>query len=113
MRRMVGIVVVLAFGGAAGAQTVTDAFGGSSPNPAYWGTDDVEGLGVLTQANGRLEFTVNGGSPEDFTARPWILGAGPYAGSWEVQLDVANVTVPGLGMSKRSVQRKKRSYAAT
>jgi hypothetical protein len=96
MTRIVAVaIVLLAAASHVRAQQVTDGFDGPTPNPVYWGADEIDGQGGLLQTNQRLEYIVASPTFEDQATRPWILGAGPYASSWEVRIDLANDTTPG------------------
>ncbi len=67
-----------------------DNFNDDVRDPTKWGTDDSENTGMLTEIDGRLEYT--GQAPEDpfggFAERPWILNTGSYTEDWEARVDV-------------------------
>jgi hypothetical protein len=72
-----------------------DNFNDNSKDPAKWGNDVVFGHGVLTERNGRLEYTC--GVPtivEDDAERLWKLTRFPYNEDWSIQIDTFNNTVP-------------------
>lgn len=68
----------------------SDDFNDNSKDPGRWGTEVTAGVGLLTESNGRLEYTT-GGVPTgwDLSARPWMLSSGRYTQNWEVQIDVS------------------------
>ena len=77
----------------------TDDFTDNSKDPELWGTDLVAG-GLLTEANGRLEYTTSGiPSGNDLAVRPWILNFGSYTQNWEIQIDVSVPRSPYKGIS--------------
>ena len=77
----------------------TDNFNDNSKDPAFWGTDLVAG-GLLTEANGRLEYTTSGvPTGNDVAVRPWILNFGTYTQNWEIQIDVNVPRSPYQGIS--------------
>jgi hypothetical protein len=79
----------------------SDDFNDNARDAARWGTDLTAGAGVLTETNGRLEYTTAGvPSGWDLSARPWIAGSGSYTQSWEVRMDV-NVPQLPLGTNER------------
>ncbi len=73
---------------------IGDDFNDNSKDPAKWGTDSIDGNGVLSEAGHALQFTVGTGTAEDFVTRPWIASFMPYNANWEVQIDLKNLTVP-------------------
>jgi hypothetical protein len=73
-----------------------DDFNDNSKDPARWGVDYAPGAGLLTEINGRLEFTTSGAPTTfDVAARPWILNFGSYTQNWEARVDVS---VPPLAL---------------
>lgn len=67
----------------------SDNFDDNSKDPTRWGTDFSNGVGVLTETNGRLEYTTLGlPSGFDFVAHPWTLNSASYTQDWEIQIDV-------------------------
>jgi hypothetical protein len=49
----------------------SDDFNDNSKDPARWGIDFTAGVGLLTETNGRLEYTTSGASTGfDLAARP-------------------------------------------
>jgi hypothetical protein len=72
-----------------------DDFNDNSKDPARWGTDSNQGVGLLTETNGRLEYTTGGTPGDDSARRPWILKFGSHTQNWEVQIDVG---VPHLSL---------------
>lgn len=76
----------------------SDNFNDDLKDPAKWGADFTQGVGLLTETNGRLEYTTSHASPtNDVAARPWILNYGSYTQDWEVHVDAS---VPQLGFSE-------------
>ena len=67
----------------------SDDFNDNSKDPARWGADFTAGVGLLSETNGRLEFTTSGATTSlDMAARPWILNFGSYTQNWETHIDV-------------------------
>ncbi len=66
----------------------SDNFNDNSEDLTKWNTDSGFGTpaGVLTETNGRLEFT-SSGTADIYQARPWKLNFGSYVSNWDVQLD--------------------------
>lgn len=78
----------------------SDDFNDNSKDPARWGIDFTNGVGLLTETNGRLEYTTSSFSTSDRVAlRPWILNFGSYTQNWEIHLD-ANLPQLGLRESR-------------
>src|ERR1043166_6414925 len=71
-----------------------DNFNDNARDVSKWGTDKVLHHGKFNEANGRLEYTVSGGTTEDDAWRPWILSRFPYNADWEIQFDVFNSSNP-------------------
>ena len=62
--------------------------------------DDLVAGGLLTEANGRLEYTTSGvPTGNDVAVRPWILNFGSYTQNWEIQIDVSVPRSPYQGIS--------------
>jgi hypothetical protein len=72
-----------------------DDFTGAK-NPEKWGDDVPLGEGVLTQTEGRLEYTCANPLNCSDTFRPWKLTRFPSDADWEIQVDTFNSTVPDL-----------------
>jgi len=73
----------------------SDDFNDNSKDPTRWGIDLAYGASLLTETNGRLEYTTSGlPTGFDLTARPWILNYGSYTQSWEVRIDVSVPRTP-------------------
>ena len=72
----------------------SDDFNDSSKDPTRWGADFTTGVGLLTETNGRLEYTTSGvPTGFDFVARPWILNSASYTQNWEFQIDVNSASI--------------------
>jgi hypothetical protein len=65
-------------------------------NADKWGDDTAQGQGVLTQINGRLEYTCANPLDCSDTFRLWKLTRFPFDADWEIQVDTFNSTVPDL-----------------
>ena len=93
---MIGFLVVALTGECRAALNGFDDFNDNSKDPARWGTDFTTGsVGLLTETNGRLEFTTSGvPSSSTLVARPWVLNFGSYTQNWEVHIDA---NLPNLG----------------
>ena len=76
------------------AATTGDDFNDNSRNATKWGADRVVNHGVLTQRNGRLEYTSTAGLLEDDAIRPWILTRFPVTNDWQIQVDLSNLSHP-------------------
>lgn len=73
-----------------------DDFNDNSKDPTRWGADLISGAGLLTETNGRLEFTTSGApATQNAAVRPWILNFGSYTQNWEIRIDV---NVPQLAV---------------
>lgn len=74
----------------------TDDFADNSRDASKWaGTDVIEGGGLLTETNGRLEYTVGSASPDaDGAERRWTLNTTSGAVPFDVVLDVTNTLSP-------------------
>jgi len=71
-----------------------DDFDDNSVDPDKWfGSDEVDGNGVLTETGHALQYTCDSGTTYDQSVRVWFGSVVPYATDWEVQVDVANSTV--------------------
>lgn len=70
----------------------TDDFTGDK-DPAKWGDDTAFGGGVLTQTEGRLEYTCADPLNCSDTFRAYKLRF-PFDADWEIQVDTINNTVP-------------------
>ena len=78
----------------------SDDFNDDSKDPARWGTDLAYGSGLLTETNGRLEYTTSGfPTGFDMAARPWVLNYGSSTQNWEVHMDVSVPISPFQEMS--------------
>jgi hypothetical protein len=67
----------------------SDDFNDDSKDPARWGSDFLPGVGLLTETNGRLEYTTSGVPTSlDLAARPWRLNFGRYTQDWETRIEV-------------------------
>ena len=92
------------------AATVGDDFDDAIKDSAKWGKDEVDGKGVLTEINQRLEYTTTGKgtASHDSVDRPWRATRFFYDTDWAVQIDVANTTSSGpfssFGIDIRSVR---------
>jgi hypothetical protein len=106
MRTTNQVIWILEFLGAFAANDCRAQFNGSddfndnSKDPARWGPDFTTGsVGLLTETNGRLEFTTSGvPASSTLVARPWVLNFGSYNQNWEVHID-ANLPHPGFAES--------------
>lgn len=76
------------------AATTGDDFDDNSKNPVKWGADEVDGKGVLTEINQRLEYTTTGKgtASHDSVDRLWRATQFPYNADWAIQIDVTNTT---------------------
>jgi len=93
---MVGFLVAALTGECRANFNGCDDFNDNFKDPARWGPDVfVQGCcGLLTETNGRLEFTKISGTSSALVVRLWILNFGSYTQNWEVQIDAS---VPHLG----------------
>jgi len=89
---LIGLIPAVLFSGQGFALTPGDDFNDNSQDPTRWGEDYVQGHGVLTEANQRLEYTCDAGTGDDEANRSWILTRFPYNADWEIQIDVVNLT---------------------
>jgi hypothetical protein len=72
-----------------------DDFNDNSKDTNRWGPVVTQGCcGLLTETNGRLEFTKSSGTSSALVSQPWILNFGSYTQNWEVQIDAS---MPQLG----------------
>lgn len=74
-----------------------DNFNDDARDPAKWGLDDAENTGMLTEIDGRLEYTGQAAiEPFGYAERPWILNTGSYTENWEARVDVhvGSITLP-------------------
>jgi hypothetical protein len=62
---LIGLIPGVLFLGQAFAATAGDDFNDNSRDPTKWGEDYVQGNGVLTETNQRLEYTVDTGTGYD------------------------------------------------
>jgi hypothetical protein len=86
---IVGILAVFVVNECHANLNGSDDFNDNSKDPTRWGADFTKEVGVLTETNGRLEFTTTGApTAVDFALRPWILNYGSYTQDWEFQVDV-------------------------
>lgn len=75
----------------------SDNFDDNDKDSSKWGNDVVTGgVGVLTEKNGRLEFTANSALTDGDTLRPWILERFPVGSNWTIQVDTFNNTTPAV-----------------
>lgn len=72
----------------------SDDFNDNSKDPAKWGTDVVDGNGVLNETANVLRYTCASGTAEDNVDRPWNATRFPYDADWELQVDCFNNTSP-------------------
>lgn len=72
-----------------------DDFNDEFTDPNLWSDDFVNGNGVLDETDQVLEYRCAVGTDYDQSLRDWLGSLLPYDADWEVQLDVANLTVPG------------------
>ena len=72
----------------------SDNFNDNAKDTSKWGTDDVSGNGVLTEAGQQLRYTCNNGTGEDHVDRPWTATRFPFNADWEVQVDCFNNSSP-------------------
>jgi hypothetical protein len=72
----------------------SDDFNDNSKDVTKWGTDEVDGKGMLNEVNQRLEYTTSGvgTAPHDSVDRPWVSTRFPYNADWAIQIDVTNTT---------------------
>ena len=90
--------------------TAGDDFNDNSKDSMKWGADEVDGKGVLKEANQRLEYTTTGigTASHDSVDRKWRTSQFPYNANWEVQIDVTNTISTGsyssFGINVRSVR---------
>jgi len=76
------------------ARAQTDDFNDNQRDPAMWGVDQrLDGNGVFTESNQRVEFTVTSSVDAHSTFRPWVGGL-PVDLPWQATLRVQNNTVP-------------------
>jgi hypothetical protein len=94
LSRLLAAVVLI--GTAWGAQpalaqfTGGDNFNDNVKDTTRWGTDTFTGgSAVLTETNGRLEYTTPSTPTVNNFVRPWILNQGVYDRNWYVQMDAA------------------------
>jgi len=80
------------------AITNGDDFDDNSKDSVKWGTDEVDGKGVLRETNQRLEYTTTGAgtASHDSVDRKFRATQFPSNADWEVQIDVTNTTSSGL-----------------
>ncbi len=71
----------------------SDDFTGAKDS-SKWGDDVALGQGVLTQTEGRLEYTCSNPLECGDTFRPWKLTRFPFDADWEIQVDTFNSSVP-------------------
>ena len=72
-----------------------DNFNDDVRDPTKWGTDDAQNSGVLTEIDGRLEYTGQADiEPFGYAERPWILNTGSYTENWEARVDVHVGNIP-------------------
>jgi hypothetical protein len=84
----VGIVLLAGVAPCRGNLVGSDNFDDNFKDPTKWGADSVLGSGVLTETNGRLEYSVASSDGVDQSSRPWILNQGSYDANWSVQVDL-------------------------
>jgi hypothetical protein len=71
-----------------------DNFNDNSKNTTWWGADDTDGNGVMTEAGQRLRYTCPTGTLEDKASRPWNHTRFPYNADWEILIDAFNTSSP-------------------
>jgi hypothetical protein len=93
---MIGFSPVISFSDQVFASG-SDDFNDNTEDLTKWGTDIVDGKGVLTEINQRLEYTTTGigTADHDSVDRPWISTRFPYSADWAIQIDVTNTTTLG------------------
>lgn len=64
-----------------------DNFDDNVQSPARWGEDMGEENNVMTEVNGRLEYTKTD-TLDGWSGRPWIVNSGSYTEDWEAVADV-------------------------
>ena len=99
---LVGFIPITPTGHEAYAAVTTgDNFNNNEKDPDKWGSDEVDGKGVLSEVNQRLEYTTTavGTASHDSVDREWILTRFPYRSDWAIQMDVTNTTSPGSGFN--------------
>jgi subtilase family serine protease len=94
---LIGLIPGGFFPGHAFAATAGDDFNDNSKDPAKWGGDEVDGKGVMTEINQRLEYTTTGvgTASHDSVDRLWRATRFPYNADWAIQIDVTNTTTSG------------------
>jgi len=77
--------------------TSGDDFNDNTKDTAKWGADEVDGLGMMTEINQRLEYTTSavGTASHDSVDRLWRAERFPYNADWSIQIDVMNKTTSG------------------
>jgi PKD repeat protein len=96
-----GLLAVALAGECRASLNGSDDFNDNIKDPARWGPDLVQGVGSLTERNGRLEFTTTGlATPSTLVGRPWVLNYGSYTQDWAVQIDAS---LPELGFPETTI----------
>lgn len=72
----------------------TQNFNGSSKDTSYWGPDNINHNGVLTQTGGMLRYTCGTGTDDDYSEWPATSIRLPYNADWDMQLDCHNTSAP-------------------
>jgi hypothetical protein len=72
----------------------TQNFNGPSKDTSYWGPDDINNNGVLSQSGGMLRYTCSAGTLDDYAEWPATSIRFPYNADWEMQLDCYNTSSP-------------------
>ena len=71
-----------------------DDFNDNDKDKSRWGAAVIDGNGLLTEKNQRLEYTCSAGTADDSADWPWLPTALPVDSNWEMQIDLVNLTVP-------------------
>ena len=106
---LIGLAVAGLCIGQAVATTVGDDFDDNSKDPTKWGADEVDGKGVMTEINQRLEYTTTGkGTASHDSVDRKFKTQFSYNADWAIQIDVTNSTSSGFfssfGIDVRSVR---------
>lgn len=107
---LIGGIMAVFVSNPAFAVTLGDAFDDNSKDLAKWGADEVDGKGVLTEINQRLEYTSKGTvtASHDSVDRKWVKTRFSYNADWAIQMDVTNTTssstFSSFGIDIRSVR---------
>lgn len=85
----------MSFSGDVPTLSGADDFNDNSKDLSKWrGTDQAYGGAVLTEANGRLEFTIKTAAAESEALRPWTRNFGSLYEEFEAIIDIHNAITP-------------------